>query len=254
MIKVPDLSRFRNGEFVKFNDLIVSVLKNYDLNALQVSEIAKDVTTAWENLRGVYKADRGSRLTKAIVHADGKRDNMFSAIILTLRVQVKYYPDERLRKKAEILLNLFEKHGSALNRQSYHQQTANLEDIFEDIERKGMRGDIDSLHLDPYYKLLVKANREFDRIYLERNKEYAQTPDETMPELREKAESALKNLFNRVNAFITIDGTEKYKPLVKEFNALIDSYETSIERRLSRGGEEQDEENELDQDLEEAAE
>ena len=254
MIKVPDLSRFRNGEFVKFNDLIVSVLNNYDLSALQVSEIAKDVTTAREALRGVYKADRGSRLTKAIVHADGKRDNMFSAIILTLRIQVKYYPDETLRKKAELLLDIFGKHGNALNRQSYHQQTANLEDIFEDIERKGLRDDIDSLHLDPYYKLLVKANKEFDRLYLERNKEYAQTPEESMPELREKAESALKNLFNRVNAFITIDGYEKYKPLVKELNALIESYETSIERRLSTGEEEPGEENELDQDFEEAVE
>ena len=75
-----------------------------------------------------------------------------------------------------------------------------------------------------------------------------------MHELREKAESALKNLFDRVNAFITIDGYEKYKPLVKELNALIDSYETSIERRLSKGRKEQDEENELDQVFEEAVE
>jgi hypothetical protein len=97
-------------------------------------------------------------------------------------------------------------------------------------------------------------NKEFDRVYLERNKEYAQAPEKSMPELREKAESTLKNLFNRVNAFITIDGYEKYKPLVKEINALIESYETSIERRLSAGEEDQDEENELDQDFEEAAE
>ena len=75
-----------------------------------------------------------------------------------------------------------------------------------------------------------------------------------MPELREKAESALKKLFDRVNAFITIDGYEKYQPLVKEINALVDNYETSIERRLSMGEEDQDEENELDQDFEEAME
>ncbi|MFW6103443.1 MAG: DUF6261 family protein, partial [Bacteroidota bacterium] len=166
----------------------------------------------------------------------------------------RYHPDETLRKKAKALLKVFEKHGNALNRQSYHQQTANLQDIFEDIERKGLRGDIESLHLDGYYKQLMASNKEFDRLFLERNKEYAQAPEESMPELREEAESALKNLFNRINAFITIDGFEKYKPLVKEFNALIDNYETSIERRLSKGEAEQDEENELDQDFEEAIE
>jgi|GEM_PF-4101429 len=254
MIQVPDFSRFRNGEFVKFNDLTVSVLNNYDLNALQVSEIAKEVTTAGEDMKGVYKADRGSKITKAIMHEDGLRDKMYFAIIQILRAHAKYHLDETLSKKAKNLWNIFEKHGSDLYKQSYHQQTANLEDIFEDIDRKDLRGDIELFHLESFYKQLIASNREFDRLYLERNKEYAQAPDETMPELREKAESALKNLFNRVNAFITIDGTEKYQPLMKELNALIESYETSIERRLSAGEEDQDEENELDQDFEEAAE
>ncbi|MFW6101254.1 MAG: DUF6261 family protein [Bacteroidota bacterium] len=250
MINIPVFARFRNGEFVKFNDMIVSVLNNHDLETLQISEISKEVMTANDKMRAVYKADRGSSITKAIVRADGHRDNMFSGIILHLRIDAKYHPNEQMKKKAETLLDIFEKHGSTLNRQSYNEQTANLEDIFEDIERKGLRSDINALHLDPYYKQLVASNREFDRLFLERNKEYAQTPEETMTILREGAESTLKNLFDRINAFIIIDGDEKYKPLVKELNALIDYYETSIEKRLSTG----EEENELDEDFEEAVE
>ena len=254
MIKIPVFSRFRNGEFVKFNDMTVSVLNNHDLEALQISEIAKEVINAYEDMKAIYKVDRGSSLTKTIVHEDIRRDSLFSGIILILRAHAKHHPDERMKKKAKTLLNVFEKHGNDLNRQSYHQQTANLEDIFEDIERKGLRSDIDALHLDPYYKQLMESNREFDRLFLERNKEYAQTPEETMTLLREEAENNLKNLFDRINAFIIIDGEEEYKPLMKELNALTDYYETSIEKRLSTGEEENDEENELDQDFEEAVE
>ena len=118
MIKISDFSRFRNGEFVKFNDLIVSVLNNHDLTGLQVSEIVKEVTTASEDMKGVYKIDRGSSVTKAIVHADAVRYKMFSAIILILRAHAKYHPDEKIKKKAKALLDVFEKHGSDLNRQS----------------------------------------------------------------------------------------------------------------------------------------
>jgi hypothetical protein len=75
-----------------------------------------------------------------------------------------------------------------------------------------------------------------------------------VPELRNKAESALKKLYNRVNAFIIIDGSENYQPLVNEFNALIDNYETSIERRLRMGEDEHKEESELNQDFEESVE
>ena len=41
---------------------------------------------------------------------------------------------------------------------------------------------------------------------------------------------------------------------MNEFNALIDNYETSIERRLSLGEDEHKEESELNQDFEESVE
>ncbi|MEF8985018.1 MAG: hypothetical protein V5A51_10550 [Bacteroidales bacterium] len=70
--------------------------------------------------------------------------------------------------------------------------------------------------------------------------------------------ACLHDVFRKKNspthAFVIINGAEKYHPLVSELNALIDDYETGIERRLSTGAEETDEENELNQDLEEAAE
>ncbi len=254
MIQIPNFSRFRNGEFVKFNDMSVSVLSNYDLKALQLSEIAQEVISASKNMKAVYKADRGSMLTKAIVHADITRDNMYSANVQILRVHSQYHFQEEMKKKAETLLHVFGKHGIDLNRQSYHQQTANIDDISEDVERKGLWENIEAFGLEPYYNKLMEANKDFDRLYLERNKEYAQTPEENMPELRQKAESALKNLFDRVNAFIIINGSENYQPLVNEFNALIGNYEAGIERRLNLGEKEHEEESELNQDFEESVE
>ena len=254
MLKIPNFSRFRNGEFVKFNDMSISVLHNHDLKALQLSEIAQEVISAGEAMKAVYKTDRGSMLTKAIVHADITRDNMYSAMTQHLRIDANYHFQKEMQKKAETLLHVFEKHGRDLNRQSYHQQTANIDDIAEDVKRKGLWEIIEAFHLEPFYNKLLEANKEFDRLYLERNKEYAQTPEESMPELRDKAESALKNLFDRVNAFIIINGSENYQSLVNEFNALIDNYETSIERRLSLGEDEHKEESELNQDFEESVE
>jgi hypothetical protein len=146
------------------------------------------------------------------------------------------------------LLKIFEKHGTGLGRQSYHQQTANLEDIFSDIRQKGLEGDITAWHVNVYYNTLLQSNKKFDELFLERNKEYAQLPKEKMADLREQAESALINLFEHINALITINGTAEYQPLTDELNALINSYETNIERRHRSGNEPDDEV--LNQDME----
>jgi predicted protein tyrosine phosphatase len=61
---------------------------------------------------------------------------MNSAIRLILQAHLNYHTEEAIREKAQNLLAIFEKHGTNLNRQTYIQQTANLDDIFADINNE----------------------------------------------------------------------------------------------------------------------
>jgi hypothetical protein len=67
-------------------------------------------------------------------------------------------------------------------------------------------------------------------LYLERNKEYASAPRETMSDLRPASEEAIKKLFNMINAAVVFYD-KKYQPLIDELNSLVESYKISIERR-----------------------
>ena len=73
-------------------------------------------------------------------------------------------------------------------------------------------------------------NREFDRLFLERNKEYASAPREKMSDLRKTSEESIKELFNMINAAVVFYG-KKYEPLINELNSLVESYQTGIARR-----------------------
>jgi hypothetical protein len=251
MIHYPSFNPYRNGEFVKFTDLAVSILNSYDSESFNMSEAVNQVKAAHHEIKAVYKTDRGSNLTKAIVKKDLQRDNMNSGITQILHAHANYHPDEKMRNKADELLIVFEKHGTDINRQSYHQQTANFDDIFEDIDRKGLNSLLKELNVDIYYNELVSANKNFDILYLKRNKEYAEAPDENLTDLREQAEEALMNLFERINAFITIEGPGHYQDLTDELNALIENYETNIEKRLHRNSSKNEE---LNQDFDETVE
>ena len=251
MIIIPDFTHFRNGEFVKFGDLSISILNNYTFEKPKIQEQIQAVTTAHESAKSIYKIDRGSQLTKEIVNEDMLRDNMNSAIRLILQAHANYHPDEETRKKAENLLAVFEKHGTELNKQGYHLQTANLDDIFSDIINKSLQGDITDLGCGLYYSTLTASNQRFDALYLERNKEYAEAPKEKMADLRQTSEDAIKKLFNMINAAVVFDDPAVYQPVIDELNSLIESYVTAINRRQSA---QQEGDERLNQDFDEVKE
>ena len=230
MIKIPDFYDFRNGEFIKFTDFSISIVSKYKFDEPKLQEQVDEVKTMYQRLKSVYKTVRRSNLTQDIVQEDLLRDKMNSAIRLILQAHLNYHTEEAIREKAQNLLAIFEKHGSNLNRQSYIQQTANLDDIFADIKNKGLLEDINELDIGFYYNKLVASNERFYKLYLERNKEYASAPRETMSDLRPTSEEAIKKLFNMINAAVVFYG-KKYQPLIDELNSLVESYKISIERR-----------------------
>ncbi|MBS3771551.1 MAG: hypothetical protein KGY69_14975, partial [Bacteroidales bacterium] len=138
--------------------------------------------------------------------------------------------EEAIRGKAQNVMEVFEKHGTNLTRQSYIQQTANLDDIFTDIKDKDLLEAINELGIGFYYKKVVESNQRFYKLYLERNKEYASAPRVKMSDLRTTSEETIKELFNMINATIVFYG-KKYQSLINELNSLVESYQTSIARR-----------------------
>ncbi|MFW5945202.1 MAG: DUF6261 family protein [Bacteroidota bacterium] len=230
MIKIPDFSTFRNGEFVKFTDFSITIVSKYNFDEPKLQEQIDAVKTVHQRIRSIYKTDRGSNLTQDIVQEDLLRDNMNSAIRLILRAHTIYHTEEAIREKAQNVMEVFEKHGTNLNRQSYIQQTVNLDDIFKDIKDKDLLEAINELGIGFYYKKLVKSNHRFNKLYLERNKEYASAPREKISDLRPTSEETIKELFNMINAAVVFYG-KKYEPLINELNSLVESYQTGIARR-----------------------
>lgn len=249
MIVLPNFNDYRNGEFVKFTDLnakIFSTQTNPELNIQnQIGTLAK-VQVA---MRNMYTIDRGSGLTAQIVGQDQIRDNSNSAILAILDAHAKYHPDELIQQQATDLLAVFTKHGRQLNRQSYHTQTINLDDIFQDLDNAKSQESIKACHIEDYYASLTNANESFDTLFLARNKEYAQAPKEKLASLRTDAEAALNALYARINAFITIDGIAKYEGLVNELNALIDNFTSAIKKRQANGSKNDSDDEEMDEDL-----
>lgn len=248
MITYTNLNQYRNGEFVKFMGNILDILKSYDLDTLQLKSLVDQLEAQYLQLKKLFKVDRGSNLTEELIRLDKLRDSLFSGLLQILNGHAKYNPEDGKKINAQQLYDIMLTHGSDLNRKSYQEQTGALDDIFAEIEEKGLEEQFAEFLLVEFYNQLKSTNTEFNTTFLARNKEYALEPQGNMQEMRVQVSESFYTLEKNIEARAILESTEAYQNIIKELNSLIDSYESNIQKRSANPSENDDS---LDQDFDE---
>ncbi len=81
------------------------------------------------------------------------------------------------------------------------------------------------LHLTEWVQELKTANNEFNNVYLNRNKELAEQPDQNIKDVKIPAIEHYKRLINVLKAFRTINPQGDYDKILKEINELVLKYD-----------------------------
>ncbi len=254
MISSSNLHLLRNGEIIAFFSNVLSIFTELDIEKLRLKPQLGGLNASFNILKAQYKAERGNKITRTIVNLDRARDLLFVATRNILLQHAQAHPDERLRPKAQALLEVIEKHGADLYKKSYQEQTVGMKDITDHIDKNiGLISMIKDFNLQHYYHALKEANKTFNEKYLERNKAYADQPKDGLKDLRIDGEDKFDKLVQRINAHIILaDDPSAYQELADKIDRLVATYQKAVSRRLPKGGTDSDEK--LDQDFHEVNE
>ncbi len=251
MLAIPNISKYRNGEFVKYIANIITIGGNHDLATLNLAEKHSALEPLYTKLTAVFKQDRGSDLTREIIELDKTRDSDYNGIRGVVGSYASHHHDEATKNLAAALLKVLESHGSNLARLSYQEQTAATEDIVNKVEQNHADA-LSTLNLTGWFNHMKTTNQQFNTTFLARNKEYAEAPQEKLAELRDETTAALQEFIKFTNAYATINDTGAYDALINEVNALTHSYDLVVSRRLgSSTATTTEEEESLDADFDE---
>ncbi|TLX76077.1 hypothetical protein E9993_07655 [Labilibacter sediminis] len=233
MFKTIYLKNLRNGEFVQYNENLLSILGQNNPEALLINDQYNALNQLQETLTSIFKQDQGSAITKELTEIDARRDNAFTGISTVIKGYTYHY-DDNLRNAAETLNESLENYGAGLTRLNYQTQTSFITDIISKWKSEQKQtAAVELLKLNDWFSLLETENNLFDERFVARIQESAKTPEMKVIDVREAIINKYSEILKYISAYSTINGEEAYAYVISQINALNEQYNKTLSARKS---------------------
>lgn len=230
----PYLTRFRNGEYLRYMKDVLDIVNQQDVDSLLLTTPVNRLSTSVSRINDAYQQKLGSTLTQDVIALDNRR----GAAIIGIRAVVKgysYHYNSTMANAANAILDAIAAHGSNasnITRLSYQQQTAILESLISDFETiPELIEAFITLNLNEWLVELKTANTLFIITYLERIKTSAANPSINLISLRIEATDLYRDLIKKVNAHATLSETNAYPIILNEIELLTKQYNLVVDNR-----------------------
>lgn len=231
------LTPLSNEEFIQFfTQLLASVSTDPDPLPTALLGAKTSAERTLDDIRLLFKRDHASRLTQKLVELDGRRDD-YVVGLQDLCEGNCYNPDEGLREHAAILDRRLEVYGPRIAKQNYPEETAIITHLVRDFRQDpACSAAVAALGLRPWVDALDTVNKEFDKVFLERNSFNVDTDvPYTMIQKRDEMKDAYENLLNKLDGFYhTAEGAEPWARMVKTVDILTQEYRDIVATRKGR--------------------
>jgi hypothetical protein len=230
------LPRLHNGENVNFHYESLEQLEKANPSELGVEEQTRAYRSACGNLKQSVDVFESSELSVESTRLDTRRDHAYSGF----KSYVKVYLNDEDEPKSEaaeriiaVIRNTERELGNPLLLGLAKESTAlsslsrNLAPLAADIELIGAAGRLEKLET---------ANQEYIDLQFERYLEQSNKPSGDVKAARVAADAAYRDIVDRINAQILLNGDEKFVAYAKAQNALIERYNRIVAQRRGRSG------------------
>ncbi len=229
----PYLTRFRNGEYLRYMKDVLDIVNAQDLDILLLTETTNNLSSAVASINNAYQQSLGSALTKDVTALDDRRGNA----IIGIRAVVKgftYHFDPTVIAAANVILDAISAHGEKISRLSYQQESAVLESLINDFDTIPVLAEaVLTLDLNAWLAELKTANTLFIEKYLERVKTSAANPSINLGGLRYTTTTAYRTLVKQVDAHATLSNVSAYATILNEIDVLAKTYNQVVDNRTN---------------------
>lgn len=225
------LSRLRNEEHFQFHtsfrDLVVETkatnLKIEALFAVYQPQLASEL----ESLDVVRK----SSISEDLIVADADRDNGFRGMCDAVKSGLNHY-DANVQAAAKRLQILLDTYGN-LAAKNYDAETGGIISLLNDLN-SGYLADATTLGLAGWINELRTKNKAYDDL---KNNRYSAEASKTilrMKEERVKTDNIYRQIIERINALIIVEGETAYAGFVNELNKRIEGFDNTVTLRRAK--------------------
>jgi hypothetical protein len=233
-MKIKDFSlvRLRNEEhfqfFTSFRDLVLV----FTVAALKIELLFNLFLAAYANELEALNIIRKNSISDDLVDADDERDSVFRGYCDAVKSALNHFNAD-VRAAAKRLQVVLDTYGN-LAIKPYDAETGGLNSLINDLTTT-YAADIATVGLAGWVTELAAKNKAFDDL---KNNRYSNEAAKTilrMKEERVKTDALYRQLVERINALIVVEGEAAYAGFVGELNKRIEGYDNTIALRRSKG-------------------
>ncbi|MBJ7428369.1 MAG: hypothetical protein JHD28_05350 [Bacteroidia bacterium] len=230
----PKLNRYRNSEFIQYLRDTVTIFKAFDLKALKLEAHVSSIESNIADLDKVFVIASKNGNTDALETADVRRDDAVIGI-RTVAVGYERSHQENIRTAAKTILALMDKFGTGIAAFGHIAETNAITSIVKELETVPEAADaVTTLNLLDWITELKEANITFNDIFIARNKDIADQPDQNLKELRTPAMASYNNLINKTEAYFSITENPPYKDLLNQIDTIVLKYNASVPKPVAK--------------------
>ena len=225
------LVRLRNEEhfqfFTSFRDLVLV----FTALALKIEALFALLLTAYDNELAALDVIRKNAISDDLAEADDARDSVFRGLSDAVKSALNHFNAD-IRTAAERLQIVLDTYGN-LAIKPYDAETGGMNSLINDFTTT-YAADVATAGLTGWVTELATKNKAFDDL---KNNRYSDEAAKTILRMKEekgKTDAIYRQIVERINALVIVEGEAPYAGFIKELNERIQGYDNTISIRRAR--------------------
>ena len=169
MTHISDLitSSIENKELHDHCSKVVKIVQGNTIDDPKLNKFTERLSVNNKELKVSLNQERKSVFTPLIKALDVGRDDWFRCLTGHVHADLKR-PIVEVSKAAKRIYQIIRNHGLRLYAGSYEKESAQLESLFEDLDKAPRQEDLGKLGMVEVYEALKTAQNAFNETYVER--------------------------------------------------------------------------------------
>ena len=225
--------KLRNEEHFQFQSEFNDLVIRFTPGTLGIELAFAAYEPLYLNEKTALDVIRKSSLTSEIAVSDHKRDSTYRGFCDTVKGANNHFLPAK--REAANRIQIAIDHYGNINTKTYDEQTAAINSLVEDLNKE-YANDVATLGVEDWVAELQLNNNSFETLMDERYSTDAGKTQLKMKEVRVEVDTAYRNITERVDALVVVNGQEAYAPFVKELNERVEKYNNTLAQRKGRNG------------------
>ena len=221
----------RYNEYCQYFMTVKKIVNKYGADALHITKQFEWFLRCFHNDHKSHRKVRKSKSADKIRKADCQRRRTFQGLANTARAALYHY-ETNVMKAAERLKIVFDTYGN-LATLPINEATSGMTNLVQELSGT-YAADVRVVGLQGWVAQLKANNIAFDTLILSRYAEDAARKSLKTNQTRGETVNAYREIVERINALIRIEGATAYAGFVSKMNALTEAYNHTIAQRAGK--------------------